>query len=122
MSETPPRRRVHSGAPWEAQVGYCRAIQAGNHISVSGTAPVAEDGSVHAPGDGYEQAKRCLQIALAALAELDADASHVVRTRMFVTDILTRPSYAEMVGATKQSLALQTRIERCYLNSSSPLA
>ena len=87
MSETPPRRRVHSGAPWEAQVGYCRAIQAGNHISVSGTAPVAEDGSVHAPGDGYEQAKRCLQIALAALAELDADASHVVRTRMFVTDI-----------------------------------
>ncbi|HXU45741.1 MAG TPA: RidA family protein [Thermoanaerobaculia bacterium] len=79
--------RVSSGAPWEAEVGYCRALRAGAQIFVSGTAPVAPDGSTFAPGDAYAQAKRCLEIALAALAQFGAGAPDVVRTRMFVTDI-----------------------------------
>jgi isochorismate pyruvate lyase len=54
---------------------------------VTGTAPVAEGGGVHAPGNAYEQAVRCLQIIERALAELGAELSNVVRTRMFVTDI-----------------------------------
>ena len=40
-----------------------------------------------APGDAYAQTKRCLEIIADALAELGADLSDVVRTRMFVTDI-----------------------------------
>ena len=80
-------RRVFSGAPWEPVAGYCRAIRVGDRIAVSGTAPVEPDGSVTAPGDPYLQARRCLEIGLAALAELGAGAANVVRTRMFVTDI-----------------------------------
>ena len=79
--------RAFTGAPWEKQVGYCRALRAGDHIYVTGTAPVAEDGQVFAPGDGYAQAKRCLEIIGKALDELGAGMSDVVRTRMFVTDI-----------------------------------
>ena len=79
-------QRVFSGAPWEARVGYCRALRSGNRIFVTGTAAVA-DGAVHAPGDAYAQTKRCLEIIERALAELGADLSHVVRTRLFVTDI-----------------------------------
>lgn len=79
-------RRVFSGAPWEARVGYCRALRSGNRIFVTGTASV-RDGAVHAPGDAYGQAKRCLEIIEEALIELGGDLSHVVRTRMFVTDI-----------------------------------
>ncbi len=90
--------RVQSGAPWEAVVGYCRAIRAGQQIFVSGTAPVADDGSTFAPGDAYAQAKRCLEIALAALGRLGADASHVVRTRMFVTDISRWQEYGRAHG------------------------
>lgn len=78
--------RVYSGAPWEAQVGYCRALRAGEHIWVSGTAPVADDGSVFAPGDAYRQARRCFEIIEQALRGLGADLSSLVRTRMFVTD------------------------------------
>ena len=97
------RQRVTSGATWEAQVGYCRAIRAGNHIYVSGTAPVADDGSVFAPGDGAAQARRCIEIIAGALAELGAGLEHVVRTRMFVTDV-TRwqefgQAHAEAFGA-----------------------
>ena len=80
------RRRVETAAPWAATVGYSRAVRAGSFISVAGTASVAEDGSVAYPGDAYRQAKRCLEIIAAALAELGAGVEHVVRTRMFVRD------------------------------------
>ena len=80
-------QRTFSGAPWESQVGYCRALRAGDHVYVTGTVSVAEGGGVHAPGDAYGQARRCFEIIARALADLGADLSHVVRTRMFVTDI-----------------------------------
>jgi len=80
-------QRVQSGAPWEEQVGYCRALRAGDRIFVTGTAPVAEGGGVHAPGDAEAQAARCLEIIRQALADLGAGPEHVVRTRLFVTDI-----------------------------------
>lgn len=79
--------RVFSGAPWEESVGYCRAVRAGNLVFVTGTAPLAEDGTVFAPGDAYRQAQRCFEIIGNALRSLGASAADVVRTRMFVTDI-----------------------------------
>jgi enamine deaminase RidA (YjgF/YER057c/UK114 family) len=82
-----PVMRTFSDSCWESKVGYCRAIRVGNQIYVSGTAPVDEAGGVFAPGDAYAQAKRCFEIVRKALRDLGADISHVVRTRMFVTDI-----------------------------------
>lgn len=79
-------QRVNSGAPWEAQVGYCRAIRVGDQIYISGTAPVDAQGQVVSL-DGYAQAKRCLEIIQKALQELGTDTHAVVRTRMFVTDV-----------------------------------
>ncbi len=80
-------RRSFSGAPWEERVGYCRSLRAGDHVFVTGTAPVAEGGGVHAVGDGYEQARRCFEIIRIALEAHGATLVDVVRTRMFVTDI-----------------------------------
>jgi len=90
--------RVFTGTPWEPRVGYCRAVKAGSHIYVSGCAPVAEGGGVFAPGDAYAQARRCLEIAMAALAELGGSAADVVRTRMFVTDIARWQEYGRAHG------------------------
>jgi enamine deaminase RidA (YjgF/YER057c/UK114 family) len=87
MEEVMDRQRVYSGAPWEQQAGYCRAIRAGDHVYVTGTVALEPDGTVHAPGDGYRQAQRCLRIIEEAIAQLGARREHVVRTRMFVTDI-----------------------------------
>jgi enamine deaminase RidA (YjgF/YER057c/UK114 family) len=81
------RKNIHSGAPWESKAGYCRAVRVGPHIMVSGTAPVGKDGEVVGVGDIYAQAKRCIEIIAAALAEAGAGLDDVVRTRMFVTDI-----------------------------------
>ena len=81
------RVTVSTGAPWEETVGYCRAVRVGNHVAVSGTAPVGDDGEVVGVGDAYVQARRCIEIIERALAEAGAGLEHVVRTRMFVTDI-----------------------------------
>lgn len=80
-------QRVFTNAVWEGKIGYCRALRAGNLVFVTGTAPVADDGSVFAPGDAYRQARRCLEIIERALRGLGVEMRHVVRTRMFVTDI-----------------------------------
>lgn len=96
-------QRVFSGARWETDVGYCRALKAGDRIFVTGTAPVNPDGTVHAPGDGYAQAIRCVEIMQSALEELGATLEDVTRTRMFVTDISRWKEYgdahAERFGA-----------------------
>ncbi len=91
-------QRAFSGAPWEARVGYCRAVRAGEHIYVSGTAPVDEKGLPFAPGDAYAQTRRCFEIIDRALHSLGADLSCVVRTRMFVTDISRWEEYGRAHG------------------------
>lgn len=77
------RRRVASGSPYEPVIGFSRAIVAGNHVSVAATAPIMPDGA-EPPADAYDQAKRCLEIIVAALEEAGASASDVVRTRCYL--------------------------------------
>lgn len=92
------RETVQSGAPWEKQVGYARAVRIGRTIAVSGTAPVDASGAVASPGDAYGQAKRCIEIIERALEEIGASLEDVVRTRMFVTDIELWPEFGRAHG------------------------
>lgn len=80
------RRTVGTGSPWEAVVGYSRAVRVGDAVHVAGTTAM-RDGKVVAPGDAYGQAKTALEIVVAALAECGATPADVVRTRLYVTDI-----------------------------------
>ena len=89
-----PRRRASSGSPFEAAIGFSRAIRVGDRILVSGTAPVEADGSSTA-GDAAAQANRCFAIIVSAIEELGGTADDVVRTRMLLTD----PADAGAVGA-----------------------
>ncbi len=91
-------KRTFSGAPWENEVGYCRALRAGNMIYVTGTAPIGEDGNVVACGDPYAQTVRCLEIMKAAIEDLGGSVEHIVRTRMFVTDIAVWKEYGRAHG------------------------
>lgn len=86
--------RVSSRAVWEDQVGYCRALRAGNLVFVTGTAPVDDTGrGTFAPGDAQAQARRCLELIEGALGSFGADRTRIVRTRMFVTDIERWPEF-----------------------------
>ena len=78
------RRYARSGSPYEAEVGFSRAVRDDRLVHVAGTAPIWPDGSCDA--DPEVQAKRCLEIILQALAEVGARPEDVVRTRMYLTD------------------------------------
>src|ERR671919_611936 len=92
MSSPTRRRRIASGSPYEPVIGFSRAVRIGDRVLVSGTAPIWPDD--HVDPDPGEQARRCLEIILAALAEAGAGPDHVVRTRTYLTDA----AYADPVG------------------------
>ena len=81
------RRLVSSGSPFEPRIGFSRAVRVGRSVAVSGTAPIAPDGTVACPGDLYGQTKRCLEIVARAVADAGLSLGSVVRTRVMVTDI-----------------------------------
>jgi enamine deaminase RidA (YjgF/YER057c/UK114 family) len=78
------RQVVPADSPYVATVGYSRAIRVGPHVHVAGTAPIMP-GEADPPADPFAQAKRCLEIILAALDEVSAGPEHVVRTRAYLT-------------------------------------
>ena len=79
-------RRVSSAAPWEAVVGYSRAVAAGDNVWVTGCTSIA-DGKVVHTGDPYAQTMQAIRNIGWALEQFGASLEDVVRTRMFVTDI-----------------------------------
>jgi len=80
------RINYSTGAKWEDVVGYCRAVQIGNTVEVSGT--VASDGNqVVAKGDFYGQTRFIIEKIEGVLKQAGFDLKDVVRTRIFVTDI-----------------------------------
>ena len=79
------RQRASSGSPYEATIGFSRAVRVGDRILVSGTAPVEDDGST-TPGDAEAQADRCLAVIVRALEQLGGSTADVVRTRLYLVD------------------------------------
>ncbi len=80
------RKNYTTGAPWEDIVGYSRAVQSGDYLEISGTVATDENGVV-APGNPYEQTRFILTKLAKVLNDAGFSLDHVVRTRMFVTDI-----------------------------------
>ena len=81
------RKLISSGSPYEATVGFSRAVRTGALVSVAGSAPLGPDGRTVSPGDPAAQARRCLEIIATALAGAGASMRHVVRTRILLTRI-----------------------------------
>ncbi|MGW4289236.1 RidA family protein [Streptomyces sp. NPDC004673] len=77
-------RRVSTGAPWEDQFGYSRAVELPNGlVLVSGCTSIV-DGQI-AGGGPYEQAVNAFGVALGALEQVGLGRDDVVRTRMYIT-------------------------------------
>jgi enamine deaminase RidA (YjgF/YER057c/UK114 family) len=96
---TGPRRLISSGGPWEAAVGYSRAVVVGDSCWVAGTTDAGPDGRSQHPGDVGGQARAVLEIIRRALGEAGFTLGDVVRTRMFVTDIAQAGEVLTVHGA-----------------------
>jgi enamine deaminase RidA (YjgF/YER057c/UK114 family) len=86
------RRLVSSGGPWEASVGYSRAVVVGDSCWVSGTTDAGPDGRSLHPGDAGAQARAAWRIVEVALADAGFNLADVVRTRTFVVSIDDAPA------------------------------
>ena len=89
--------RAWSGGPWEQRYGYCRALRSGDRVIVSGCTAAADPSALDT-GDAAAQFEVAAATALAALADLGAGVTDVVRTRMYIVD----RADADAVGAAHQ--------------------
>lgn len=92
------KARISSGTPFEAKVGYSRAIRYGDNVIVAGTTAM-KDGQLVGPGDARAQAKQTLANIVWALEQAGATANDVVRYRIYLTNIADWPAVTEEVAA-----------------------
>ncbi len=103
------KQLISSGSPWEDVVGYSRAVRVGNIVEVAGTTAVDGDALV-GEGDVYKQTQFILRKIGKALEQAGSSLEHVVRTRMYITDISlwqeAGKAHGEVFGNIKPASAM----------------
>ena len=102
------RRCASTGSKWEPVMGYSRAVRSGNLIAVTGTVGVNPDGT-YSPSLA-DQTRRSLAIIRAAIEGLGGRVEHVIRTRMFVTDVSKWEQVATVHGEVFKDVRPATSI------------
>jgi enamine deaminase RidA (YjgF/YER057c/UK114 family) len=77
---------VSSGSPYEAVIGFSRAVRVGSIVAVGGIT-AGSGGKPVAKGDPAAQTRAILEIIAKALDHAGASLADVIRTRIYLVDI-----------------------------------
>ncbi len=91
------RLNIGNGTKWEETFGYSRAVRVGNVIEVSGTVAV-DNGTVVGRDNPYEQAHFILTKIADNIAKAGGSISDIVRTRIYLTNMLDGPEVGRAHG------------------------
>lgn len=99
-----------TGSKWEPIIGYSRAVRTGPFVYVSGTTASGPDGNIVGIDDPYAQTRQILANINKALAAVGAGPEHVVRTRIYLTDISrwedVGRAHGEVFGSIRPATAM----------------
>ena len=80
-----PVRRISTGSPFEAQIGYARAVIADGLVHVSGTTGY-DYATMTLPADVTDQCRNALATIAAVLEQAGTSMDHVLRVRYILPD------------------------------------
>lgn len=90
-------RRISTGSPFEATMGYSRAVVKGNWCFVSGVTGY-DYATMVMPVDPAEQTRNCFRTIFAVLDEAGFSATDIVRVQYTVTDASMVDAIAPVLG------------------------
>ena len=90
---------ISSGSPFEAKIGYSRAVVDGEMIYVSGTTGY-DYKAMTMPEDAGQQARNALATISAALEQAGSSLKDVVRVHYYLTDMAWYDALVAVAGET----------------------
>jgi enamine deaminase RidA (YjgF/YER057c/UK114 family) len=107
---------ISSGSPFEAKIGYSRAIVDGNMVYVSGTTGY-DYATMTMPGDAAAQARNAFATINRALEQVGSSLKDTVRVRYYITDMAWYDALVAVAGETYGNIRPAATMVVCGLTT-----
>jgi enamine deaminase RidA (YjgF/YER057c/UK114 family) len=108
--------RISSGSPFEARIGYSRAVVDRDMVYVSGTTGY-DYAKMEMPDDVAAQTRNALGTIEKALKEAGSGLQDVLRVRYYLTDMVYYDAIVEVLGQTFSEIRPAATMVVCGLTT-----